>query len=147
MEKKKHLHSKTVKLIRMTPSESENLVIHYTFRNTFFGEVIIGSSDKGICYLSFEDNIVKAIENLKARFPKAKTKESEKLNQSKALQYFQKDTSTTDKITLHIQGTDFQVQVWEQLLDIPFGSTSTYKQIAENIGKPSASRAIGTAIG
>ena len=44
-------------------------------------------------------------------------------------------------------GTDFQVRVWEALLRIPLGAASTYQDVARAIGKPSASRAVGAAVG
>jgi AraC family transcriptional regulator of adaptative response/methylated-DNA-[protein]-cysteine methyltransferase len=46
-----------------------------------------------------------------------------------------------------LKGTDFQLKVWETLLKIPMGRLSTYHNIAEQIGSPKASRAVGTAIG
>ena len=46
-----------------------------------------------------------------------------------------------------LKGTPFQKQIWKALLDIPFGQTRSYKEIAIQIGKPSASRAVANAIG
>jgi AraC family transcriptional regulator of adaptative response/methylated-DNA-[protein]-cysteine methyltransferase len=48
---------------------------------------------------------------------------------------------------LHLKGTDFQLKVWQTLLKIPLGRLTTYGAIANNIEKPNASRAVGTAIG
>lgn len=50
-------------------------------------------------------------------------------------------------LPFHIQGTDFQVKVWKALLDIPYGETRSYGQIAAVIGQPRASQAIGGAVG
>lgn len=50
-------------------------------------------------------------------------------------------------IPLHLVGTDFQQQVWNELLNIPYGATTSYKEIAQNIGKPKAVRAVAGAIG
>ena len=50
-------------------------------------------------------------------------------------------------IPLHFVGTDFQQQVWNELLNIPYGATISYKEIAQNIGKPKAVRAVAGAIG
>lgn len=50
-------------------------------------------------------------------------------------------------IPLHLVGTDFQQQVWNELLNIPYGATISYKEIAQNIGKPKAVRAVAGAIG
>ena len=50
-------------------------------------------------------------------------------------------------IPLHLVGTDFQQQVWNELLNIPYGATTSYKEIAQNISKPKAVRAVAGAIG
>ena len=50
-------------------------------------------------------------------------------------------------IPLHLVGTDFQQQTWNELLNIPYGATTSYKEIAQNIGKPKAVRAVAGAIG
>ena len=50
-------------------------------------------------------------------------------------------------IPVHLVGTDFQQQVWNELLNIPYGATISYKEIAQNIGKPKAVRAVAGAIG
>ena len=50
-------------------------------------------------------------------------------------------------IPLHFVGTDFQQQVWNELLNIPYGATISYKEIAQNISKPKAVRAVAGAIG
>jgi methylated-DNA-[protein]-cysteine S-methyltransferase len=60
--------------------------------------------------------------------------------------YFQKKQKTFD-IPLALAGTDFQIQVWSQLLKIPFGSRTTYSRFSELLENPKAVRAIGTAIG
>jgi AraC family transcriptional regulator of adaptative response/methylated-DNA-[protein]-cysteine methyltransferase len=61
--------------------------------------------------------------------------------------YVNDKRSMPAEIKLHLNGTAFQLKVWENLLKIPVGSLSTYGKIAGEMGKPSASRAIGTAIG
>lgn len=50
-------------------------------------------------------------------------------------------------IPLLLVGSDFQLQVWNELLYIPYGATTSYKEIAQNIGKPKAVRAVAGAIG
>ncbi|WP_434405164.1 methylated-DNA--[protein]-cysteine S-methyltransferase [Sphingobium sp. DN12] len=50
-------------------------------------------------------------------------------------------------VPLHFQGTDFQRQVWAALLDIPYGETRSYADIARAIGRPTATRAVGAANG
>ena len=61
--------------------------------------------------------------------------------------YLAGERSAFDGLPLNPKGTDFQKKVWQALLDIPYGQTISYKQLAEAIGKPSASRAVGNANG
>ena len=51
------------------------------------------------------------------------------------------------KLNIHLYGTNFQIQVWQALLKIPCGGTVSYQDIAEYLGKPTASRAVGGAVG
>jgi AraC family transcriptional regulator of adaptative response/methylated-DNA-[protein]-cysteine methyltransferase len=67
--------------------------------------------------------------------------------QQHALFIFQKDWKGLPEIKLHLKGTDFQLKVWDALLKIPAGRLSTYGSIGNQIDMPTASRAIGTAIG
>ena len=53
----------------------------------------------------------------------------------------------TQPINLHLRGTNFQIKVWEALLNIPMGALTTYEHIAAQIGNPRAVRAVGSAVG
>jgi len=145
------LHDLFVNVEGMTPAEykngGENLVIDYGFGESPFGDVIIASTSKGICYIAFEQDPVKAFQNLKIKFPKAEFQHKSTLLQQNALLIFNSDWTNLPKIKLHLKGTDFQLKVWESLLKIPFGKLSTYGELAYEIGNPNASRAVGTAIG
>jgi AraC family transcriptional regulator of adaptative response/methylated-DNA-[protein]-cysteine methyltransferase len=57
------------------------------------------------------------------------------------------DTGARGKLNIHLRGTNFQLKVWEALLKIPAGRVTTYEGLAERIGQPTASRAVGTAVG
>ena len=59
-------------------------------------------------------------------------------------EYFEGNRKTFD-IPLKLEGTDFQKSVWHALMKIPYGKTATYLEIAETIGNPKASRAVGMA--
>ena len=59
--------------------------------------------------------------------------------------YFAGDVGALDKIQVHAQGTTFQHKVWDALREIPVGETWSYGELAEHIGTPGASRAVGTA--
>lgn len=97
--------------------------------------------------MAFEEEEEKAILDLQAKFPNATFQRKLDLIQQNALFIFQNDWSKLPEIKLHLKGTDFQLKVWESLLKIPMGKLSTYGTIAEQIGNPKASRAVGTAIG
>jgi AraC family transcriptional regulator of adaptative response/methylated-DNA-[protein]-cysteine methyltransferase len=60
---------------------------------------------------------------------------------------FTHDWSKLNQIKLHLKGTPFQLKVWEALLKVPMGRLTTYGTIARQIALPTASRAVGTAIG
>ena len=145
------LHDLFVNIEGMTPGEFKNggvnLDINYSCAESPFGELIIASTGKGVCHIAFEDNGTQALKILKQRFPNAAYHQIVDKFQQDALFIFQKDWSCLDKIKLHLNGTAFQLKVWESLLRIPMGNLTTYGDIAKHIGKPTASRAVGTAIG
>lgn len=145
------LHDLFISLEGMTPGEFKNggtgLQINYHFAESPFGQLIVASTPKGICHLFFVTDKQQAIDNLIARFPKASFKNTTDKLQQDALSFFQKDWHQPDKIKLHLSGTPFQLKVWESLLKVPMGALVTYGTIAKNIDKPSATRAVGTAIG
>ena len=109
--------------------------------------MLIGSTPKGICHLSFIDTISEGIKELKQSFQQANFIQKTDMLQQNALKIFSHDWSDLSKIKLHLKGTDFQLKVWQALLKIPSGSASTYGALADTIHSPKASRAVGTAIG
>lgn len=145
------LHDLFVKIEGMSPAEYKNggksLNINYSFSESPFGKVIAASTEKGICYMAFETDQHKALGDLQAKFPNASFFENKDDFQNNALSIFSKDWSELNTIKLHLKGTDFQLKVWESLLTIPMGKLSTYGNLADKIGNPNASRAVGTAIG
>lgn len=144
------LHDLFVKIECMTPGEFKNggkaLCIDYCFANSPFGKVMIASTSKGVCRIAFEEDEVLAFSNLNKSFPNASYTQRINQSQQAALFIFQKDWSRLDEIKLHLNGTPFQLKVWECLLKIPMGDLTTYGHIATAIGNSNASRAVGTAI-
>lgn len=145
------LHDLFIQIEGMTPAEykhgGQNLSIHYQFAETLFGEVLIASTHKGICALTFVQHQADALEQLKSQFPQAIFKQQADQFQQSALVLFQKDQRRLADIKLHLKGTDFQLKVWQSLLKIPMGQLSTYGELAQAIEHPKAARAVGTAIG
>lgn len=119
--------------------------ITYSFVQLSFGKVIITTTQYGICSIAFYTSSQHAVDELKRQFPDIPRQEGEVDQQ--LLSYLQHTQDTNIPIRLHLHPTEFQLQVWKALLTIPFGHMSTYGEIARQIGKPKASRAVGTAIG
>lgn len=149
------LHDLFISIEGMTPgeykNEGENLQIKYSFAETFFGDVLIASTNKGICHISFAKNQEEELMALRSLFSKALFIQKTDLHQQNALQVFKNvpiaiGRKDLEKIKLHLKATPFQVKVWEALLKIPFASVSSYASIAQDIQLPKASRAVGTAI-
>jgi len=138
-------------IVRMTPDELRNdcstLTIRYSFYETPFGTIVIASTDKGICYLGFEDKEGDVVREMKARYPEATFVEKKDDMQEKALAFFDEKQNHPEPIPLHIKGTAFQMQVWEALLHVPMGEVSTYGNITIQVGHPNAFRAVGSAVG
>ncbi|OIQ21821.1 MAG: cysteine methyltransferase [Flavobacterium sp. MedPE-SWcel] len=145
------LHDLFVSIEGMTPAEykngGKNLTINYSYTQSPFGNIIIASTQKGVCYMAFYDNEVQALSELKAKFNTATFDNKTDLLQQNALSIFDNNQNRLPEVKLHLKGTDFQLKVWEALLKIPTGRLSTYGAVATVIEKPTASRAIGTAIG
>jgi len=145
------LHDLFVNIEGMTPAEykngGKNLEINFSFAESPFGNIIVASTQKGVCFMAFAEDEERGFEDLKHKFPNAAFSRKLDLAQQNALFIFQNDWSKLSEIKLHLKGTDFQLKVWETLLKIPMGQLSTYGSIAQKIEKPNASRAVGTAIG
>jgi AraC family transcriptional regulator, regulatory protein of adaptative response / methylated-DNA-[protein]-cysteine methyltransferase len=146
------LHDLFIQIEGMTPGEyqqgGKNLHIYYSYAETIFGDILIASTEKGICHISFsKEGLDPAGGDIRKRFPAASLEQKTDLHQQQALRMFRDDWSDLDRIKLHLKGTPFQIKVWTALLQIPAGSLKSYLAIAHKIGDPNASRAVGTAIG
>lgn len=145
------LHDLFINIEGMTPAEYKNggqhLSINYSFAESPFGNLIVASTEKGVCYMAFAEEEEAAFTALRSHFPNAVFNRKLDLIQQNALFIFQNDWSKLHQVKLHLKGTDFQLKVWEALLRIPMGQLSSYGDIAQQIEKPTASRAVGTAIG
>ena len=145
------LHDLFVNIEGMTPGEFKNggerLAINYSFKESSFGNLLIASTRKGICHLAFIGDEGAALTELRNCFPNAMFQEREDRFQQNALHIFHLGDKDPATIQVHLKGTDFQLKVWEALLRIPAGTVSSYGSIAKSLGKPGASRAVGSAIG
>ena len=145
------LHDLFISIEAMTPGEfkrgGENLGIQYDCYHSLFGRMMVASTSKGVCFLSFFDEKQSAIQSLSDTFPNATLiNQPTPLHQS-VLSLFQGHQQPFEHIKLHLKGTDFQLKVWQALLNIPMGALTHYSVIATDIDQPKAVRAVGTAIG
>jgi AraC family transcriptional regulator of adaptative response/methylated-DNA-[protein]-cysteine methyltransferase len=147
------LHDLFVTTEAVTPGEykskGEGVTIRYGIHLTPFGKCLIGLTERGICHLGFvQSSEGEAIDNLVNDWKEAKMIEDYRATASLVGPIFDLQFNTRIKpLTLHLRGTNFQLKVWEALLQIPTGAVTTYEGIASRIGKPSATRAVGTAVG
>jgi AraC family transcriptional regulator, regulatory protein of adaptative response / methylated-DNA-[protein]-cysteine methyltransferase len=146
------LHDLFVQCQAATPGEVKSggagLTIRYGVQPTPFGDALIGMTERGICALSFvgEGEAVRAIDELRARWPAARLREDREESAAIAQRIFA-DSRQDEPLHLHIKGTNFQMQVWQALLRLPLGSLTTYGDLALAIGRPTAARAVGSAVG
>jgi len=121
----------------------KNIKIKYGSGLTPFGWVLIGFIEKRIVYLGFIDANKKIIlGEFKKVWAGANLVEDDK----KAQEYLKNIFTKKKKFDLYIKGTDFQIDVWKSLLKIPSGTTVAYQDVANNINKPKAVRAVANAI-
>jgi len=148
------LHDLFVTHEAMTPgvykARGEGIEIRYAFHSCPFGQALFMATEHGLAGLAFADDgdEAAAFEDMKKRWPKATYIQDPAATAPYASRVFDQ-SQWSDKAPLRVAmiGSDFEVRVWETLLKIPMGRMTTYSDIAAHIGKPSAARAVGTAVG
>lgn len=148
------LHDLFVHCEAVTPGDykfkGKGLKIRYGFAFSPFGPCMIAATDRGICALEFvrEGTEARRVESLRNQWPDADLVEDSAHIVVLAQRIFPAASGAVPApLYLHIKGTNFQIKVWEALLAIPFGVAVTYRDVAEAVGSPGATRAVGTAIG
>ena len=146
------LHDLFITTEAVTPGEYKSrgsgVTIRYGLHPTPFGQCLIGLTERGICHLSFvQSGEGDAIDSLVADWKEARMIEDFQNTAPLIAPIFDIRQRGEIPLQLHLRGTNFQIKVWEALLDIPIGSVSTYGHLASHIGNPGALRAVGTAVG
>jgi AraC family transcriptional regulator, regulatory protein of adaptative response / methylated-DNA-[protein]-cysteine methyltransferase len=151
------LHDLFVSHEAMTPGDykrrGEGLEIGYGFHETAFGDTLVMATPRGVCGVGFvnEDagqSRADALADMTRRWPKAAFVEKPGRTEPLARQMFDRATWSPDNpVRLVLIGTDFEVRVWQTLLRIPMGRAVSYADIARHLGQPTASRAVGSAVG
>jgi len=148
------LHDLFVTHEAMSPGEwkagGESLTIAYGFHPSTFGNALVMATGRGLAGLAFADpgEEVAVLADMRARWPKATYVEDAAGTAPLARRIFDSATWRPGApLRVVLIGTDFEVRVWEALLDVPMGRLATYSDIAAKVCKPTAARAVGAAVG
>jgi len=131
-------------------SRGRGLTISYGWHASPFGLALIMATDRGLAGLAFADigGETATFEDMASRWPNAHYVEDSATTLPYAQRIFDPGRWRPDEpLRVVLIGSDFQIRVWEALLKIPLGRARSYSKLAEEIGKPKASRAVGAAIG
>jgi AraC family transcriptional regulator of adaptative response/methylated-DNA-[protein]-cysteine methyltransferase len=148
------LHDMFVMTEGATPGEVKGrgagLSIHYGYHPTVLGEILVGATKRGVCWLGFTvcESRDMPFQRMREHWPMAEFVEDEKTTAAYAEQIMQIwRGQASGKLRLDLFGSNFQIQVWQALLKIPCGATVSYQDVANHLNRPTASRAVGTAVG
>ena len=160
------LHDLIVASEALTPGEYKlrgaGLTIYYGIQPSPFGESLLAFTGRGVAHLAFVEpgEEAAALADLRKRWPRASLVEEREGARERMRQVFQAYSQqvgsnpakpsgsqlTENPLRLQLQGTNFQMQVWQALLRVPPGSLVTYADLAVYIGLPQAARAVGGAV-
>jgi len=148
------LYDHFVKLEAVTPEEYRNegqeVTIQYGINETPFGKIFVAITPRGVCRVEFLGSraVDEILANVHKDWPEASLLSNySATNYVANLLFGRLKDWLSAPLSLHIMGTNFQVAVWRALLRIPPGKLASYSQIANVLGCPGASRAVGNAVG
>ena len=147
------LHDLVVTLEAMTPGElkaqGEGTTVRYGFSNTPFGRAILASTARGLSHLAFVDagGEANALSELQSTAPRAKFVRDDDAARSIALRIWSAKSRGQGPLRLNIGGTNFQLKVWQALLELSARDRTSYSEVADAIGAPSSTRAVAGAVG
>jgi AraC family transcriptional regulator of adaptative response/methylated-DNA-[protein]-cysteine methyltransferase len=147
------LHDLFVHCEAVTPGEFKSggagIIIRFGIHPTPFGDIMLATTDRGICGLYFisGDTFDLYLDKLHHHWPKARIKENPDSTREVVESIFRRERWQAAKpFRLLLKGTNFQIKVWEALLNIPEGRAVSYESVAQKIGEPLAVRAVGSAV-
>src|SRR5215813_4515923 len=148
------LHDLFVTHEAMSPGEwkagGEGLTIAYGFHPCPFGTALVMTTPRGLAGLALADLGKErvALKDMRARWPKARYVEDFAATAATVRRIFDPTLWRRNQpLRVVLIGTDFEVRVWEKLLDIPMGKLTTYSDLAAKAGSPKGARAVGAAVG
>jgi AraC family transcriptional regulator of adaptative response/methylated-DNA-[protein]-cysteine methyltransferase len=125
--------------------------IGWSAARTPFGWMIVGATERGLCWLSLASTRVEAEASLRTEFPAAELRRNPSLSRlvDAALASVREGDDLSESRSrldaLDLRGTVFQLRVWQALRQIPRGETRSYSELAREIGDPKATRAVARA--
>lgn len=146
------LHDLFVNMEAMSPGEfrraAAGMVMRYGFGETPFGSALVVSTPRGVCHLSFVamPDRRAALGALQRAWPEAALAEDPAGSQALLSRIFAPRRAVDGGLSVWVGGTNFQIQVWRALLQIPFAGMLSYQQLAGAMGRPGAARAVGSAV-
>ena len=145
------LHDLFVTTEAVTPGEYKSrgagLTIRYGLHATPFGKCLIGVTERGICHFGFiQSTEGEAIDELVDNWKQARMIEDYNSTAPLIEPIFDLNRRKDQALHLLLRGTNFQIKVWEALMQISPGSVTTYEQVASRVGSPNSSRAVGNAV-
>jgi len=148
------LHDLFVSVEAVTPGEFKSrgrgIRIEYGFHQTPFGLCLLGLARRGVCWLGFSNGGGQraALREMKAYWSGAASTERPAATEPVAAQIFSSlEKRRRSALGLLLMGTNFQIKVWQALLKIPIGTVVSYQALGQAAGAPTASRAVGAAVG
>jgi AraC family transcriptional regulator of adaptative response/methylated-DNA-[protein]-cysteine methyltransferase len=146
------LHDLFVTHERLTPGDyrRDDLVLRYGFHPSPFGEAIVVAAPRGLAGLGFVDGDDReaALADMRRRWPRARFEPDAAATAPLARRAFEPALWRPEApLRVVMIGSDFELRVWETLLKVPMGRATTYGDIAAHLGKPTAARAVGAAVG
>ena len=134
----------------MTPGAYRNggrgVAIRFTIVDTALGDVLIGATERGLCFVALGDDPSGLEAELRREYPAAEiTRDDDELRSWASAVVARLAGDEAERPPLDVDGTDFQWRVWEALQRIPRGETRTYAQVARELGQPTAVRAVARA--
>ncbi len=120
---------------------------NWTTGDCALGRCLVAQSERGVCAVLPGDNDAALLDDLRRRFPNAELREGDPDFCQQMAEIFAHldDSRRPVSLPLDLQGTAFQLQVWQALRQIPVGETRSYRRVAEHIGQPRAVRAVAGA--
>lgn len=148
------LHDLFITCEAMTPGDYKQrgagLDIEYAFLPSPFGECLLMRTEKGICGLAFVQSGGRqaVLDSFHRRWHAARFREHREQLAPLVERIFNPALhAAKEPLYLHVRGTNFQIKVWQALLRIPVGAVVSYHDLAQVLGMPQASRAVGSAVG